>query len=292
MNDFFRSPLLRGAALMLAAIALLAGLQLASRQRATDKGSTAASVTREPAEVAEPPEKREPVLRVLFVGNSLSAPIPALLRAMGDAAGLPIHAAGQTPGGKTLEFHAANAATLQRIAAERWDAVVLQDQAQRPSFSEEQRAREMYPAGARLVRTARAVGAEPWLYGAYARPAGDPDNRPGDDYEAMQTRVDDGYARLAERTSTRVVPVGRAFRTARVQLAHVQLWKSDGMHASTAGTYLVAAVFFAALLRRDPRQLAYDGGLAPEDARALRAIAQNTVARELGFALDALPEGG
>jgi hypothetical protein len=223
-------------------------------------------------------------LRVLFIGNSLSAPVPALLRALAAHAGIRIVAEGETPGGRTLAEHAATPQILQRIQQSAWDVVVLQEQSELPSLSEETRTRDMYPAGLKLAQAVSAAGAQAWLYGTYAHQNGDRANLPADTFVEMQARLDKGIGVLAGLTQLRVVPVGAAFSEAVAWQPRPELW-ADGTHASVSGNLLVSAVFFATLLRSDPSDVPFDAGLPPELAHRLRALAARTVKSQLGLTL-------
>jgi hypothetical protein len=150
-------------------------------------------------------------LRVLFIGNSLSAPLPALLNALAARAGIRIVAEGETPGGRTLAQHAATPQILQRIKQTSWDVVVLQEQSELPSYSEETRRRDMYPAGLSLAQAVSAAGAQAWLYETYAHEKGDRASLPAATYTEMHARIDQGIDVLAGLTQLRVVPVGAAF---------------------------------------------------------------------------------
>ena len=229
----------------------------------------------------ERPELRlpdNPKLRVLMIGNSHSAPIPALLNHMAAATGVSLRVEGITPGGRKLAEHVEDPRTATVLRAHAYDIVTIQEQGQVPAWSEELRAMHMYPAGEKLAVLIRATGAEPWIYSVYARPTGDAENMPdkSDTYEAMQDRSIQGYAELAARTHAKVVPVGAAFRAVHALKPNFPLWKPDGIHASDEGFYLAAAVFYATLLGRDPTPIPFDAGLRADDAAFLRRMAAST----------------
>jgi hypothetical protein len=277
-RSFFANPLIRGALLLLGGLLLAIGVRHALR-------STGVVAQLEHAVVAkvDPP----PAIKILFVGNSFSAPIPPVFGPMALAAGARVELGAITPGGASLEDHAASPETRRMIATGSWNVVVLQEQSQRPAFAEEQRQREMYAPGNALVNAVRAAGATPWLYATHALKAGDLQNTPGDTYSAMQTRIDSGYAALAKLSGTPIVPAGAAWRKAWQSGPPIELWAPDGRHPGAAGTYLIASVFLAALLQVDPSEVPYDAGLPAQDARALRRIAKETVTHELHLALHA-----
>ena len=75
-------------------------------------------------------------VRILFVGNSYTYvnELPDVLRAMASSADPPVTIETEkcTGGGTTLERHWADEKLHKRIAAGRWDVVVLQEQSTRP----------------------------------------------------------------------------------------------------------------------------------------------------------------
>jgi hypothetical protein len=95
-----------------------------------------------------------------------------------------------------------------------------------------------------------------------------------------------------------VVPVGQAWNRAirkgvaarnpylKIRPGQINLWASDGYHASTFGYYLEALVIFGSVTGRDPRVLgskeiaAAELGIAPAMAVTLQAIAFATLAKE------------
>jgi hypothetical protein len=261
MPDFFHQPLVR-----LALLALLASGGLVAWRLGVGES--------EQARRPPPP----PALRVLLVGNSHSAPLPPLLRAMFEDAGANFLVEGETPGGQTLQGHAAGTATFERIRSGKWDVVVLQEQGQVPGWNERLRSRKMYPPAEALAQTIRDVGATVWWYSSYARPRGDPLNYPNDTFEAMQARMIEGYADAARRTQARIIPVGAAFAEAHRQRPDIALWNPDQIHASDAGYYLSAAVFAATLFGLSVEELSFNAALAPEDARFLRVVAARVAA--------------
>jgi len=95
-----------------------------------------------------------------------------------------------------------------------------------------------------------------------------------------------------------VVPVGQAWNRAirkgvaarnpylKIRPGQINLWASDGYHASTFGYYLEALVIFGSVTGRDPRVLgskeiaAAELGIAPAMAVTLQGIAFATLAKE------------
>jgi hypothetical protein len=74
-----------------------------------------------------------------------------------------------------------------------------------------------------------------------------------------------------------VIPVGLAFERAIENNPGVVLHDPDTKHPSLEGTYLAAAVFYAALYGKSPVSLGYNANLDETTARQLRQAAWQTV---------------
>jgi len=68
-------------------------------------------------------------MKVLFIGNSYTRcnNLLGILKELSNAAGQTLETAMVTSGGKTLEWHWYNPATLDAVDQGQWDFIVLQD---------------------------------------------------------------------------------------------------------------------------------------------------------------------
>jgi hypothetical protein len=219
--------------------------------------------------------------RVLFIGNSYTYvnDLPSMFAALARSGGHQVETGMAAEGGVTLADHVASTATQAKLGAGHWDIVVLQEQGQIPAIAQF-RTDQMYPAARQLIRTIRLGGAKPMLYLTWGHRDGWPENGLPD-YPRMQAALDDGYLTLAHELGAAVAPVGRAWATVVSQNARPGLWQDDGSHPTTAGTYLAATVFYAAIFDASPVGLAYDAGLPGDQATALRQVATDTVLTDL-----------
>ena len=71
--------------------------------------------------------------------------------------------------------------------------------------------------------------------------------------------------------------VGLAWLAVAQRHPEVDLWQSDGIHPSPAGTYLAACVFYAAIFRQSPSGLGYHPWLSGGEATQLQDVAAATV---------------
>lgn len=189
-------------------------------------------------------------LRVLFVGNSLTATndLAAAVRALAAEAGQrPVETQMVAPGGVSLEEHWRSTGARQALDEGRWDVVVLQ---QGPSTLPESRA-HLRTWTRRWADEARAHGARPALLGAWPEAA-----RP----EALQAAID-SHAAAATASDATLLPVAAAWRAALRRDPRLELYGPDGFHPGQLGTTLAALVVYAGLTGADPERfpLGIDG---------------------------------
>ena len=182
-------------------------------------------------------------MEILFLGNSYTHvnDLPGMLEELAAAGGRPLRQEAITPGGMTLDGHAANRGTVSKIASRRWSYVVLQEQSQLPIVEP-----EAFFQPARVLDAAvRAAGARTLLYLTWPR-RNAPEN---------QAKLTNAYGQLARELSAGVAPVGPAWAAALEERPGLALYDSDGSHPSPQGTYLAALVFFAKIFHRSPEGL-------------------------------------
>jgi hypothetical protein len=228
--------------------------------------------------------RADDTLHVLFIGNSHTYvnDLPGLFSGLSEAGGRPVLTDASTFGGYSLEDHTNTQATLDKIAQDSWDFVVLQEQSIIPTIHY-WRYNSMYPASRLLDSLIRGRGARTvfymtwgWKYGGQ-HGYGDslsPDFR---DYFEMQETVSVAYQEIAAELSAAMSPVGMGFARARRIDSLVDLWQADYCHATLQGTYLGACVFYAVLHGASPEGLEFYGGLSPEDAQFCQEVAWQTV---------------
>jgi hypothetical protein len=220
-------------------------------------------------------------IRVLFVGNTLTSDngMTEMLRklAEGDPQSVPpIFPVQYARRGSTLLDAEDDSRLLRLIPRERWNYVILQEHSQvasRPGYREGR----MFPAAAALDMLTELSRSQTLLFMTGAYEDGDQDNVPGDSYEAMQARIEQGYTELGSRIRNSVVPVGIAWRRALEREPGLDLWADDGRRPSEAGSYLTACVFYAFLESRPPAWSSFTAGLDRAEARLLAQVAWRAV---------------
>lgn len=222
---------------------------------------------------------------VLFIGNSYvySNDLPNMLRQLALSLGDTVLVSSVAPGGFTFEQHSSNPATLEAIASQAWDHVVLQEQSQRPAFSPEQVQAQVFPYAAQLVQAIRANAdcTMPVFYMTWGRRDGDAGNcavwPPVCTFQGMNDLLRERYVQMAEDNDAHAAPVGAAWATVRAQQPTLDLYVSDGSHPSVAGTYLAACTFYSTLFGVPCTGATYLAGLSPATAATLQQIASSTV---------------
>lgn len=190
-------------------------------------------------ELSDIGEKKPDEIRVLFIGNSHAAPMPKLLtgifkRQQPDANTLIRSAASFG----FLVDHAKTPGTLELIRSGEWDFVVLQ--AQKYSTT----GKYTYPTdGAeQLCKIANDSGAKILMFPEWSRV----------DVPQEYHRIKAIHNSIAAKTGAQVAPIGEAWEAAALSTERNRLYAGDGNHASPAGSYLTACVFYSMITKETP----------------------------------------
>jgi len=231
------------------------------------------------------PKKK--ILRVLFVGNSLTEAndLPLMVLALARADRRNVVVDSVILAGADLEDHWLDGTALRVLAAQRWQIVVLQ---QGPSSLPSSRV-QLREWTARWAEQIYANGARPALFMVW----------PGLERNAFFEAVRQSYALAADDVDGIFLPAGEALRIAARLDPTAPLYANDGFHPSVAGTYAAALSIYGTLLGRDPRVLPArfwlaDGTLVdiPEElATVLRAAAAEANDEAARRTLRAAPSG-
>lgn len=216
--------------------------------------------------------------RILFLGNSYTHynNLPELFSRLAKSGGHNVHAEKYAPGGWLLADHAAAEKVLTLIEEGNWDTVILQEQSVLPATI--QRDAEMYPAARILHQHISANEAQTMFFLTWGRQEGTAVREIGfNHFSDMQTQLNDGYGKIAAELNVPLAPVGVAWQNALNERPDMPLYVEDGSHPTKHGSYLAAAVFYAAFFGESPEGLEYTAGLSAEDAQFLQRIASETV---------------
>ena len=212
---------------------------------------------------------REPVLRVLFVGNSLTDTndLPATVSDIAERAGAgPLETEVVAPGGVSLEDHWTATGARERLEGGEWDVVVLQ---QGPSSLPQSRAHLVRWAG-RWADLAREHGVRPALLTVW----------PEAERATSLPDVIASYAAAARASGALLLPAGEAWQAAWARDPELSLHGADGLHPSELGTGLAALVVYAGLTGTEPEALA--GIDLPGVDEETAALLRDAAAQALG----------
>ena len=223
--------------------------------------------------------------RVFFIGNSYTYVnnLPQVLSNLATSFGDTVTHASSTPGGAQLVQHVTNTNTLNGIRQGNWDVVVIQEQSQKPSFSDAQVATDVYPYAAQLNDSIEYYNpcAETAFYMTWGRQNGDAQNCPFlpalCTFDGMNARLRRAYLRMALDNEAIAAPVGAVWKMVRDSLPNINLYTSDGSHPSQAGTYLAACTFYATLFRKGVTGSSYYGNVPVMDARQIQQLVDHVV---------------
>lgn len=189
-----------------------------------------------------PGQSNNGLLRVLFLGNSLTDGnnVPALVQAMAEQQGIAVDCVGIAPGGYNLEDHW-NAGHPALLTQRTYDVVVLQ---QGPSTLPESQA-NLREWAVRWGDEARRHGARPAVYMIWPV-------RTQTDGFAL---VSQSYRNAALAADAPVFPAGEVWQQVLQANPSIQLYTSDDLHATPAGSFLAAMVIGRGLYSLDPARV-------------------------------------
>jgi hypothetical protein len=218
-----------------------------------------------------------PCTRVLFIGNSYTYvnDLPDMFSNLAWSGGHTVLTDMAAEGGWALSDHLGSADTLNKLKAEKWNFVVLQEQSELPA-SVKDRTTLMYPAARNLAGKAKKDGATTVFFLTWGHRDGWPEDGLAS-YADMQAQLNTGYEQIANELDVPLAPVGVAWSVALQLDPKLELWQSDGSHPSEAGSYLAACVFYATVFRESPVGLTYTANLPKVTARELQTVAAQTV---------------
>jgi hypothetical protein len=223
-------------------------------------------------------------IRVLFVGNSLTSAndLPNTIAQLAKSRDFIMEYQMYAPGGYGLSQHASDPALAEKIGQGKWDFVVLQEQSQRPSFSQEQVAREVYPFARKLCQMIRQANPEAKIvfYLTMAKKNGDSQNAKAfpelATYSGMQDNLNSSYFHMARQNQSLLAPVGIAWQSVRSERPRIELYNDD-THPNTTGSYLAACVFYSLLFNDSPKGLPHPREIRNDIALYLQGMAERTV---------------
>lgn len=227
---------------------------------------------------------------ILFIGNSYTGVnnLPQLVQDVAASAGDTFSFFAHNPGGQTLMNHSSEGGLARtEIAKGIYNCVVLQEQSQIPSFTDNE-VSQLYAPYVRLLDSAIKAAnpcARTLLYMTWGRKNGDASNcqtwPPVCTYMGMDSLLRLRTLNASKANTCDVAPVGVAWRLTRERHPEIELYQPDESHPSLEGSYLAACVFYTAIFGKDPLNIAYNAGLDPAVADTLRHMARTSVYQQM-----------
>jgi hypothetical protein len=229
------------------------------------------------------PEPQEGDIKVLFIGNSLTSynQQPSMFSGMAKAAGKQVFVEQATVSGADLDNLSRNTSVLNLIKKYKWDYVILQGSDFSIAFQEYH---FVILPGIETLRDsikANNIQTDVIFFMNWANKEGNYWHSTFYSYDDFQTRIYDGTLQLADDLKFMIAPVGWAWKSVRDQYPDIELYASDDVHPSLAGSYLGACVYFAMIFIDDLEGVSYYYGLPAETGTILQEIGCSTVLNSL-----------
>jgi hypothetical protein len=175
-------------------------------------------------------------MKVLFIGNSHTYfnDMPQLFADMCEAlTGEQTEVTMLAYSGRSLRWHTKEYFPIRfALLYGKYDFCVIQQQGHPfPGLSQTE------PDAEALISLCRTCGTKPVLYMTWAKK---------DEPEKIR-EISAAYRTLSERCDALLAPIGELFEALRVSHPEIDLYWSDGAHASKYATYLIAAAFASLL---------------------------------------------
>ena len=228
--------------------------------------------------------QRPAIKKILFIGNSYTAvnDLPNWTKQVAESLGDTFEFTAISPGGTTFKRHSTDPQVLAELASGAYDAIVLQEQSQLPSFPPQQVEAECFPYAKTLVDSARSAKkcVQILFYMTWGRQNGDASNcafwPPVCTFAGMNELLRQSYIAMAKDNKANVAPVASVWRDVRAS-SSIELYQGDGSHPSAAGTHLAAMTIYRSLFSKDVSSTAFHPGITDTDHNLIRGIANRIV---------------
>ncbi|MCF8381136.1 MAG: hypothetical protein K9H49_16300 [Bacteroidales bacterium] len=165
-----------------------------------------------------------------------------------------------TVGAYRLESHWNDQVSIEKIASDKWNYVVLQEQSTRPIDET-----ELFYEYARLLdKMITGRDSKTAFYMTWARK----------DHPLEINELAEAYISISEELNATLAPVGRVWEYVLNKYPEIVLHIADDKHPTPAGTYLAACVFDIVLLDKNPINSSYvPAGVSEPNAIKLKNAA-------------------
>jgi hypothetical protein len=159
----------------------------------------------------------------------------------------------------------ANNVVFNDLRQKLFDVIIMMDNSQGPIHPQLKSVFVEYVK--KHCNTVRRQGAIPVLFMTWAYA----------DRPEMTEQLATAYTQVGNDNGVLVIPAGLAFARSIAERPDIALTTGDKKHPTSGGTYLSAATVYAAVFKKSPVGLQYNGGLEDSVARHLQKTAWDTV---------------
>lgn len=219
---------------------------------------------------------------VLFLGNSYTYEnnLPQIVSTLAASAGDVLTYDAHAIGGYTLRNHYTDSMCRNKIRANNWDYIVLQEQSQLPAFIVPSAFMNGFSDLKTFIKQNKPC-AQLSSYMTWGYKNGDASQCPSNPavctYSGMQSLITSRYTQISELYESEVTPVGTVWQYMRTNYPNVELYQADGSHPSVIGSYLAACCFYTSLFRKSPLLITSNFGLDPNTASIIRNATKTLV---------------
>ncbi len=224
-------------------------------------------------------------IKILFIGNSLTYynSQPHLFWYMANAAGKKLYVDQATIPGAQLYHQVESEFTKNKIKAQKWDFVILQEaigELAFPDYHQEVMTVIQVLKDNILANNPKTkiIYFLPW-----ASQGGVQSNLRNYSYADFQTLLRDGAVAIAQKMDLIVAPAGWAWYKVIQARPDIDLFDFDGSHPSPEGSYLSAGVYYATIFQENVVNNPYETLLDKSLANYLQEIASKTVLDSLEY---------
>ncbi len=197
------------------------------------------------------------IKKVYFIGNSYTAfnDLAGITQYIGAFHGDTFEVNSRAPGGTSFSQHSFAPDLFTELRNGLYDAVILQEQSQIPSFPLSQVQSMCFPYAKLLIDSIRSINpnAKIVFYTTWGRENGDAQNCPNWEpvctFQGMNELLRQRYQQMAKDNKCKAAPIASVWRDLR-DTTSIQLYSGDGSHPSVQGSIVAAATIYTTLFSR------------------------------------------
>jgi Secretion system C-terminal sorting domain/PKD domain len=220
--------------------------------------------------------------KVLFLGNSYTYAnnLPQIISDLATNTNDILIYDSNLIGGYTLQDHFTSTISKNKILANNWDYIALQEQSQRPAFQVPSGFMNGFSDLKTFIKQNKPC-AQITSFMTWGHQNGDTQNCPTYPnvctYTGMDNLIKERYIYYSNVFESEVTPVGVVWRYIKENYPNINLYQSDGSHPSLAGSYLAACCFYTSIFRKNPVLISNNYGLDAVTASIIRNATKTLV---------------